>query len=96
MKRFIPGILVGLSFSAMGVFIAINTIKRPPRMEETTPIAAAIGVVVAVWLNQGAVIAFLARRKLGGLPVLKTRRVYLATRPSARIRETSPRVAGRV
>lgn len=89
MRRSILGVLLGLVLSAGGVLIAAHSVKSPPRIVEIWPIGAGIVVTFMVWLVQGTVLAVLSRhdiearpelkRRLWGLPVLKTVRVYLVT-----------------
>ena len=76
-KQAIFSILLGLSLSAVGFFIAAREIQGPLRVESGWPIAVAILVMVVVWLIQGAVMAVLSWSRLGELSIRKMTRVYL-------------------
>lgn len=85
MKRAILSILLGLSLSAIGILVAANYINEPPKVVEIWPIALAIGVMFAVWVIQGAIIALLARPQLKEIRILDMTRVYLATQAAGAI-----------
>ena len=85
MKRSILGILLGVALSAGGILIAGNRIGGPPKVDAVWPILVSVVVVVIVWLIQGAIMALMARTKLGELKLLSLTGVYLEAQAVAAV-----------
>lgn len=85
MKSSILGVALGLALSLMGFFLAARYIKEPPEIVTIWPVALAVLVMVAVWFIQGAIIALLAKPRLGEVRLREMTRVYLATQAAGAV-----------